>query len=601
MSVGNQAGPVPLAGRAQPAHTTLSTGCARFGTARIGSARDCEVGRMGGGKRVRSPTRLARPAPPILPDAAGRRTHGPRARPVELAAMGSLVLLAVAVIALQHEVLGRQFWGDESWRAYHISLTDGFWRKLKGADAPFPLLWLLIERAAIRVGGNNLLSLRLPVVAAFVALGPLTYVVGRRWLSVPASLATAGLLLLNGPVFAYAVQLKPFPVDCAASLAALWLWLLGRERSLRPSARRLLYLGIAVCGLLAVAAVFVVGFVLLLDLIELARRRAWSRLGPPLAAGAASLAHLGLFVLPQSSVTANVDWRDFYPPHAATGAVAFVAKQLAGFFPGMVTQLPRYVPVPVEPRLQLLPGVWTLLALLLLAALIAGVVAGVTGRRGAVLAGVLGWCLGVELIASALHLWPFGFARANYFLLPFAYLLAGVGVAWLVERARRQGRRLLAGGLAVATLVGCAGLLVAGQAQLARARQTAHGPVYELHTADAVAWARLRSGPDDVVVFPDQRYLKGWAYYLRFYQGYDPVVAARPRPRIVQVAGPAREAALRDLLAGDPGAANVFVVLPINVRPERVAAVTSVLAGSGFHQAAVARFPLSASVRRFSR
>jgi hypothetical protein len=551
---------------------------------------------------VRSPTRLTRPAPPARPEEGlDRRTGRPPARSVELAAMGALLLLALAVIALQHEVLARQLWGDESWRAYHISVTDGFWAKLKGADAPFPLLWLLIERAAILVGGNTLLSLRLPVAAAFVALGPLAYVVGRRWLSVPASLATAGLLLLNGPVFVYAVQLKPFPVDCAASLAALWLWLLGRERPLRPLARLLLYLGIAACGLLAVAAVFVVGFVLLLDLVELARRRAWSLLGPPLAAGAASLAHLGLFVLPQSSVTGNVDWQDFYPPHSATGAAAFVARQLAGFFPGMATQLPRYVPVPVEPRLHLPPGVWTLLALFLLAALLAGVAAALVGRRGAVLAGVLGWCLGVELVASALHLWPFGFARANYFLLPFAYLLGGVGIAWLLEWARRQGRGLLAGALALATLAGCAGLLVAGQAQLARARQTANGPVYELHTADAVAWTRLRSGPGDVVVFPDRRYFKGWAYYLRFYQGYDPVIAARPRPRVVQVAGPGQEAALRALLAGDPRVTGVFVVLPINVRPERVAAVTRVLAASGFHQTAVARFPLSASVRRFSR
>jgi hypothetical protein len=558
------------------------------------------------GERVRSPTRLARPAPPTPPDAAAGWADRPRARPVELTAMASLVLLAVAVIALQHEVLARQFWGDESWRAYHISLTDGFWRQLKGADAPFPLAWLLIERTAIRIGGNDLPSLRLPVALAFVALGPLTYAVGRRWLSVPASLATAGLLLLNGPVFVYAVQLKPFPVDCAASLAALWLWLLGRERSPGGPMRLLLYLGIAACGLLAVAAVFVVGFVLLLDLVELARRRqlaAWSRLAPPLAAGAASLAHLGLFVLPQSSVTANVDWQDFYPPHSPAGAAGFVARQLAGFFPGMVTQLPRYVPVPVEPRLHLPPGSWTLLALFLLAGMVAGVVAAVAGRRGTVLAGVLGWCLAVELVASALHLWPFGFARANYFLLPFAYLLAGVGIAWLLERAR-QGRRLLAGALAVVTALGCAGLLVAGRAQLGRARQTAHGPVYELHTADAVAWVRLRSGPDDVVVFPDRRYFKGWAYYLRFYQGYDPVIAARPRiaeGHVVQVAGPAQEAALRDLLAGDRAIADVFVVLPINVRPERVAAVTSVLASSGYHQAAVARFPLSSSVRRFSR
>ncbi|HEX8928111.1 MAG TPA: hypothetical protein VGA45_04285, partial [Actinomycetota bacterium] len=77
--------------------------------------------------------------------------------------------------------------------------------------------------------------------------------------------------------------------------------------------------------------------------------------------------------------------------------------------------------------------------------------------------------------------------------------------------------------------------------------------------------------------------------------------AARPRPRVVQAAGPEQDAALHALLGSDPRVTGVFVVLPINARPERVAAVTRVLAASGFHQSAVARFPLSGSVRRFSR
>jgi hypothetical protein len=146
----------------------------------------------------------------------GRAGRWP-SRTVELGAVSLLALLAVAVVMLQRDVLARQLWVDESWRADQISLTGGFWPELRSAEAPFPLLWLVVERVSVALAGNTLLALRLPPVAAFVALDPLTYAVGRRWLSVPVSFAMAALLVLNGPIFDYAVQLKPFTLDCACS------------------------------------------------------------------------------------------------------------------------------------------------------------------------------------------------------------------------------------------------------------------------------------------------------------------------------------------------------------------------------------------------
>ncbi|HZD71614.1 MAG TPA: hypothetical protein VFA45_22705, partial [Actinomycetes bacterium] len=80
----------------------------------------------------------------------------------------------------------------------------------------------------------------------------------------------------------------------------------------------------------------------------------------------------------------------------------------------------------------------------------------------------------------------------------------------------------------MATAVGCVALRVTARAQVAQARRTAHGPVYELDTANTVTAARLRSQPGDVAVFLTNRYPKGWPDYLRFYQGYDPVVQAAP-------------------------------------------------------------------------
>lgn len=93
---------------------------------------------------------------------------------------------------------------------------------------------------------------------------------------------------------------------------------------------------------------------------------------------------------------------------------------------------------------------------------------------------------------------------------------------------------------------------------MAQARRTAHGPVYELDTANTVASARLRSHPGDVAVFLTNRYPKGWIYYLRFYQGYDPVVQAAPpiaSDRLVYLSGPSEQARLRGLLDGIPRSA----------------------------------------------
>jgi hypothetical protein len=486
-------------------------------------------------------------------------------------------------------------------------LTDGFWRELHSADAPFPLLWLVVERASILVGGNSLLVLRLPVVAAFVALGPLTYAVGRRWLSAPMSFAAAGLVVLNGPIFDYAVQLKPFTLDCLASMGALWLWLLARERSPRWAARLLLYMGIAACSLLAVAATFTVSFLLILEMVDFLRTRgwAWSRLVAPVTAGAVSVAHLILFVLPQNSVTGHGDWQEFYPPHGSvTGAAAFVVKQLASFVPGMVTQLPHYVPSPAQPVLPLGSGMRPLLTVFLLVVLGAGIIEVLAEGRARVLAGLLVWCLAVELVASALHLWPFGLARVNYFLLPLAYLLGAVGVAYVLRMARRTQQRYLAGALAVVTLAGCVALLITARAQMVQARRTAHGPVYQLHTAEMVAWTRLRASPNDVVVFYNGSGAKGWAYYMRFYQGYDPVTNAATRigpARTLVLPGAADEQPLRELLQRDRTVGDVFLVLPINARRERLAALKQLLAANGYQPAARAKASLTSSVQQFSR
>jgi hypothetical protein len=212
-----------------------------------------------------------------------------------------------------------------------------------------------------------------------------------------------------------------------------------------------------------------------------------------------------------------------------------------------------------------------------------------------------------SLVASALHLWPFGLARVNYFLLPFVYLLAGVGLVYVlgwVRRARRPWRGYLAVALTVATVATCVALLGTAWAQLTQARRTARGPVDQLHMADIVAWTRLRASAGDVVGHYSGSGAKGWACYMRFYHGYDRITSAATRigpERTLVLPGAADPSPLRESLARDRMVGEVFLVLPINARPDRLAAIERVLSASGYRRDGRTAAWLTSSVQRLTR
>jgi hypothetical protein len=159
----------------------------------------------------------------------------------------------------------------------------------------------------------------------------------------------------------------------------------------------------------------------------------------------------------------------------------------------------------------------------------------------------VGGALLLQLIASAVHRWPFGMLRVNVFLLPLLYLLAGIGAVALARLLRgplrADGRwpisvtwwRAIIAGVAVVALAG-AGLAgaTATTHALAQTSQLTTTPTMFGGVSDAVADARQQARPGDLVIIRTNRstpewYAGPWLYYMLYYRGYPTAVATRPR------------------------------------------------------------------------
>jgi len=78
---------------------------------------------------------------------------------------------AALVLAQVRAKLSAPFWYDEQWRAYHLSLTRGFWQELQHVNTAVAAGWVVVERASVLVLGNAEWAWRLPQAVAVPALG----------------------------------------------------------------------------------------------------------------------------------------------------------------------------------------------------------------------------------------------------------------------------------------------------------------------------------------------------------------------------------------------------------------------------------------------
>ena len=550
---------------------------------------------------------------------------------------GSLLLAEAGVLLhFLWQQVNRPLWYDEQWRAWHFSLVGAdFSNQLREANAPLAAGWVALEKLSTGLLGNTEVPLRLPGVLAFLALGPVTYALTRRFLGPVASSLVAAATVANSGMLTYGLQLKPFTLEALGAELALLLWFAADEPDASLGERLTCYAGIGLCTVFGTATAFVVGPLLLIDLVRYARGSGLVRLVPPVLAGAITLAHLVGFVLVQTRQSDSSYWNGYFVPGGGFGdKLDFVVRGLGSYVPGMVVgghpEITR--------RFAFGPTAAGMFVPFLVIALVLGVLTALRSRHGRVLLSLVALALVGQLAAASMRLWPFGFARTNLYLVPFAYLLAGIGVARTVAAVRRLSQRqrelsswlaapplarwlarrlwelwlgapsllrpLLAparvrwllsrswlhlpavAALGVVALVAVVNLVSIDQVSVRQAqlvelqsRPVPFGGELRLLVGDL----RMRDTRDDLVVQFSPMTVKGWDYYMRFYQGYGPEVRYPPigPSRTVLPADPNQ---LYRFLNAWPRAHDLHVVIQQGQSQAEVKAMFPVIQQFGFRE-----------------
>jgi len=473
-------------------------------------------------------------------------------------------------------------------------LTSGFWDQLGQANAPLAAGWVALEKVTIAVFGNTEWALRLPEVLSLPSLAGVTYVLARRWLGVAGSLLTTGALVLNGPIDHEAVQLKPYVLEALLTVTALLLWCKANEPERRVGRRLTLYAGVGLCSVFATPVVFVVGPLLLVDVCRAVRAKQLARgLAAVALAGGLGLAHLAVFVLRQSGQAHGTFWAASFLPHTSpAAAVRFLRVQVLSFVPELVDPTLR-LNHPAE------RGQAVTVSLIMVVSLCAGSGIALWNQRVRPLLVAPAGALALQLAASALRLWPFGFNRTNLFLVPLLYLLGGIGIARpagvLARRVGVTGARPTERWVATAALLLVGVVVVACTAEIFRASVAQLGPLQQ--KSSGVFWgdgmrrlveqARGEAIPGDVAVVARAMARKGWSYYMWQYGPWASAVGHRqsidPADTFFLGDEPDLEAVDR-FLSRKPAARHVFLMVLVNAEAAEATKLQQLVALHGYRE-----------------
>ena len=462
-------------------------------------------------------------------------------------------LLAVAALLIEagliefhlRRLLSRPFFFDEAWRAYEITLGGAFVSHPTASQAPVALGWIGIEGTARLVLGNTEAALRAPMFVVLPMLAVVTYLLARRWLGAVVSFSVSALVLANLWIVDYGLELKSYTYEALLAVATVGLYLLTQRTTWRPAPLLGLYVALGLTCVFSLPNLFVLGPLLALDLFRTLRARQGTalRITGEAIAGVIALAHYELFVRLQSGVADLGFFQAQYAPHAPTSLLRFTLQGLQTYVPGIITG-PATVTGQVGPAdATLPPAARYVLAAGLVLLLAAGVVAAARDAAGRVLLTAIGGALLLELLASAVHRWPFGLLRTNIFLLPLLYVLGGLGAAWVARALTppKQAARPLtvwrAAGIVAAVAVFAGTVAVGGQAtakEYSESSALQFQPTMFGGIKAAVVDARQMAEPGAVVIIRSDRtppvwYLAPWLYYMGEYRGYPARVAALPR------------------------------------------------------------------------
>jgi len=521
-------------------------------------------------ERLRNPTDAAEGLPSLL------------ARRWPAAATTALILEGVLVLGVLHRFTTRPFAFDEQWRATWLAMGPNIATRLHDVPGPMTAGWVGIEWVTMGVLPNTELSLRLPMLAALVGLGPVTFWLARRWVADGIAFATAALLLINGPMLVYGVLLKPFVFEAFCAVVMLWAWCWANGRSAR--ARMWVYLGLGISTVFASSALFVLVALVGLDAFSRWREgdllpRAWKgwAMWPDVTALAIAGIHFLAFLNRQDHLLQEKRlypqnkpyWQDFFLPHGPAEAVGFLIDRLrpattvlsASYLPPDDTD--KYLALAVPPA----PPSWlsVLLGVAFSALVVWGIWRASRNEQQRVLVVVLATTLAIVAVASFAETWPFGMVRANLFLVPVLYVLAAIGAHDLLRkgwaawrsgkaRARRAGGATLAGISLLSALA-----VPAAVRTIAELDRRYEAPQFVDRERDVMRIVRLGAGPDDLaiaVLNPD-----GWRFYANLYN--DPALDATTVGRVEEdrtlLTDRFTDPAIPGFVAEHPDAQKVFV------------------------------------------
>lgn len=371
------------------------------------------------------------------------------------------IVLAVGIAArLVRFGLRFPLWYDEA--ALSASLLDRGWGDLlRPLDCGqiAPIGFLAIQWALVSLLGFSEAVLRLGTLAGGVASVLVFWRAARRLLDGTAAVLAAGMLAVSYPAIRYSAEAKPYGLDLAVATGMLWLavqWLRCPHRSrwlwglaaVVPVALGLSFPAVFVAGGIGVAAAWTLwqrGMA----------RSAWalgaylaSVLGAFVAVQAAARAHLS----PAGAATMQAYWKDAFPPwESPASLVRWLVAAHTG--PMLAHPVGGDHGASIATALLCLAGVAVLLR-----------------RRQGVLLAVLLVPWGLNLLAAALHRYPYGgHVRVALHLAPSVCLLAGVGLAAVLGRlgAAKQVTGGMAGALLVLSAIGV-GTMVRDVARPAR-------------------------------------------------------------------------------------------------------------------------------------
>jgi Dolichyl-phosphate-mannose-protein mannosyltransferase len=332
----------------------------------------------------------------------------------------ALGLVAIGVIGrLVRYFLQFPIWGDEAFLCFNLIDRDfaGLTHLLEyGQVAPILFLWA--EVVVTRLLGISELAMRLlPFLASLAALG-LFWRLAWSTVSPLAALIAIGLLAVARWPVTMGAFVKPYIFDLLLALVLLvpaveWL-----RRPQQPGWLVALAVGAPVALLGSYPAVFIAGGVSL-ALLPTAWRSNWAGrslfIAYNLLVAASFLVSYGIVGREQPSPWLLEYWAEAFPPWQLWPLV----KWLVLFHTGQLMAFPVGDANGGSTVTALLfaVGVWTWWK---------------GGRRSLLVLWLTPFAL--NLLAAAMHLYPYGVARLSQHLAPAVCLLAGTGLAALLER-----------------------------------------------------------------------------------------------------------------------------------------------------------------------